>query len=153
MSATKIVQRLMWLWVAILSISGAQVAWWALDRSPPFETISVTAQPVRPGGILLIDGKVRRDLDRDCSIVASRYMIDSHGTRHEIMGLTTMTPEALRKMDAMAPGEVHMALRIPDYVPSGRAQMVTALAYSCNPLQDIVRPVNVEMIAPFEVLP
>lgn len=113
MAATKIVQSLMWLWVLILAISGAQVAWWALDRRPPFETISVTAQPVRPGGILLIDGKVRRDLDRDCSIVASRYMLDARGTRHEIMGLTTMTPEALRKMDAAAPGEVHLGAANP----------------------------------------
>lgn len=153
LSATRILNSLMWLWVIILIVSGVQVAVWWLDRRPPFELLSYTAPPVQAGGVLRVDGLVRRDLDRDCSVVASRNLMDSSASRYEVSSMITMTPAALRKMDAAAPGEIHLSIPIPPYMPPGRADLVTVLAYRCNPLQDIMRPIDVQMRIPFQVLP
>ena len=38
-------------------------------------------------------------------------------------------------------------------VAPGPAKMVTVLRYRCNPMQDLLRPIGVQMTIPFEVLP
>ena len=124
----------------------------ALDRSPPFELLSYATNRPGPGGTLVVRAQVRRDLERECSVTFSRYLFDRFGARHEASGPQLMTPQALRNMDAMAPGQLNLQVPIPPAFPPGPASLTTVLEYRCNPLQDVLRPINVEMAIPFEVV-
>lgn len=143
----------MWFWMLLLVVSLAQVAWWALDRDPPFRLIIAQANSPQPGGVLLVRSRVQRDLERDCSVVFSRYLFDRNGTRHDATSPQMMTAQGLRNMDALAPGQLNVQIQVPDSFPPGHAVMTTILEYRCNPLQDIARPIPVEMSVPFEVVP
>lgn len=152
-AATRIVERLIWLWRAILVVCLLQVAWWAADREPPFRLISAVTNSPEPGGVLHVTALVHRDLERDCSVTFSRYLFDAAGFRHDSIGPQLMTPYALRTMDAMAPGQLNIRMRIPEEFPPGKGTINTVLEYRCNPLQDVMRPIQVEMNIPFEVKP
>ena len=148
-----------WLWVpwmvilCVLLGAIVQVAVWWFDTKPPFQLLSYTASPVRPGETLKIDGKVRRDLGRGCSLMGSRYIMDSTGTRYDMGSSALMTPSALSTMDAMSPGEIHQKFVIPLSIAPGKAVITTTMRYTCNPVHEMVKPIPVEMVIPFEVLP
>ena len=131
----------------------AWVAFMSFDRDPPFKLLSAWASQPRPGGVLVVRAKVFRDLDRECSVTFSRYLFDRFNTRHEVYGPQVMTPRGLRDMDAEAPGELNLQVPIPVAFPPGKAKLTTILEYRCNLLQDLVRPIPVEMHIHFEVLP
>jgi len=61
--------------------------------------------------------------------------------------------EGLREMDSAAPGELNLLVPVPLSFPPGPGKLTTMLEYRCNPLQDVVRPIGLEMNIPFEVLP
>ncbi len=151
--AYKALQRWVWIPYSFLLVFVLRVGVWALDREPPFRLIAASTNAPSPGGVLTVSAQVRRDLDRDCSVLFSRYLFDRNGFRHESMGPQLMTPEALRIMDEIAPGRLNVSLRIPPEFPPGAGTMNTVLEYRCNPLQDLIRPIQVEMVVPFEVLP
>src|SRR5574343_199813 len=50
------------------------------------------------------------------------------------------------------PGELNLQIPIPINFPPGPAVLTTVLEYRCNALQDVLRPINVELNMPFEVL-
>ena len=144
-----------WRWIprAVLLALSAWVLVMAFDREPPFALISSWTSSPKPGGVLVVRAKVRRDLDRECSATFSRYLFDKFGSRHETTGPQIMTAQGIRNMDALAPGELNVQLPVPIDFPAGPANMTTILEYRCNPLQDLFRPIGVEMNIPFEVLP
>lgn len=141
-------------WVPRLVLVGVLI--WigamAFDREPPFKLLSYWTNQPKPGGTLVVRAKVQRDLDRECSVTFSRYLFDRFGARHENTGPQVMTAKAIRNMDAMAPGELNVQMLVPANFPPGPASMTTVLEYRCNPLQDVARPIPVEMNIPFEVL-
>jgi hypothetical protein len=53
----------------------------------------------------------------------------------------------------LAPGVLRGQMQVPLSFPPGPARMVTVLQYRCNPIQDLFRPIGVQMTIPFEVLP
>lgn len=144
-----------WRWIprAVLLALSAWVLVMAFDREPPLALISSWTSSPKPGGILVVRAKVRRDLDRECSATFSRYLFDKFGSRHEATGPQMMTAQGIRNMDALAPGELNVQLPVPINFPAGPAIMTTIFEYRCNPLQDLFRPIGVEMNIPFEVLP
>jgi len=151
--AYRIMRRWVWLpWIFLVGLT-IQLAVWALDREPPFVMLSYTATPVQPGGVLHIDGIVRRDLGRRCGMVGSRYILDSGGIRYDMGGPGMMSASALDRMNAAAPNELHQAYLIPAYIRPGPATMTTTMAYSCNILHDLIRPIPVDVVIAFEVLP
>lgn len=150
---TKVLQRAEWFFSLVLVLCAVPVLYWSLDRSPPFALLSAQVNSPRPGGILYVDARVRRDLDRECSVEFSRYLFDRNGSRHEAGGPQLMTPQAIRAMDAAAPGILRVTMQIPIGFPPGPAEMVTVLQYRCNPIQDLFRPIGVQMTIPLEVLP
>ena len=125
----------------------------AFDRAPPFRMHSYWTNQPKPGGTLVVRAKVQRDLDRECSVTFSRYLFDKVGARHEASGPQMMTPQALRNMDALAPNELNLQVPIPINFPPGPAVLTTVLEYRCNALQDVLRPIGVELNMAFEVLP
>jgi len=150
---TELLMRLEGVFKAFLLLCLIPVVWWAFDREPPFHMISATTNTPRPGEILEVRAVVRRDLDRDCSVTFSRYLFDAAGFRHESTGPQIMTPYALKAMDAMAPGKLNVRMRVPTEFPVGKGTFTTVLVYRCNPLQDLFRPIELEMNVPFEVVP
>jgi len=151
-SVYRLMQRGVWLPWGVLTLVAVQLAVWALDRDPPFALISAQVNSPKPGGVLDVAAVVRRDLGRDCSVTFSRYLFDHSGFRHESFGPQLMSTQALRDMDAQAPGRMNIRLRVPYEFPPGRGTMNTTLEYRCNPLQDVLRPINVQMNVPFEVV-
>lgn len=147
-----VLERLRWLPLLFLVAVLGQCTAWMLDRSPPFRLLSYWTNQPKPGGTLVVRAKVQRDLDRECSVTFSRYLFDKVGARHEASGPQMMTPKALRNMDALAPGELNLQIPIPTNFPPGPAMLATVLEYRCNPLQDVLRPIGVELNMAFEVL-
>lgn len=150
---TKVIQRLEWFWRIVLVLCAGPVLYWALDREPPFALLSYPVNSPRPGDLLYVDARVRRDIDRECTAEFSRYLFDRNGSRHEAQGPQLMTAQAIREMDAANPGVLRVPMQIPFSFPPGPAKMVTVLRYRCNPMQDLLRPIGVQMTIPFEVLP
>jgi hypothetical protein len=139
-------------WLVIF-VAMVQLTVWVLDREPPFKLISYSSIPVRAGGILSIDGYVQRDISRSCSVYASRHIMDSHGTRHDIGGIMFMNADEVVRMDNASPGEVHQKFQMPLYIAPGRATFTTSLVYICNPLHELFKPIPTSMVTEFEVLP
>ncbi len=151
--ATEVIQRLEWLWRIVLVLCAGPVLYWTLDRAPPFALISAQTNSPRPGEVLYVDAQVRRDIHRECTAEFSRYLFDRIGSRHEAQGPQLMTAQSIREMDALAPGVLRVQMQVPLSFPPGPARMVTVLQYRCNPIQDLFRPIGVQMTIPFEVLP
>ena len=146
---------LYWRWIpsTILMVLSGWVLVMAFDREPPFRLLDAWTSQPRPGGVLVVRAKVQRDLERACSVRFSRYLFDRFGSRHESSGPQLMTPQGLREMDAQAPGQLNLQVQIPLSFPPGPGRLTTILEYRCNALQDVLRPIGVEMNIPFEVLP
>jgi hypothetical protein len=107
---------------------------------------------VKPGGVLRIEAKVRRDLSRKCSVQFSRHIFDSQGTRHDISAETMMTFAALQGLEQVTPGRLVLAVHLPPHIALGKARLVTPLIYQCN-VWHSVKPIETTMVVDFEVAP
>ena len=79
--------RLKWLgsipFLAVLLV-------WAVDREPPFALSGpVTVWSGPPGGEMRLDAPVRRDLDRECDVKSTRYIIDGNDSTSTKGGRST----------------------------------------------------------------
>lgn len=134
-AAIKWAGRHAWLgWLLCLPLFWI-LADWALDRAPPFAiTGPVLARNAPPGGTAFFEADVRRDLDRECSVRFSRYLIDGAGVRHEFAVDLLMTPDGLRAMNILMAGKLRIAVEVPRGANPGKAVHTTELFYICNPL-------------------
>jgi hypothetical protein len=147
-----ILQRSAWLAWALLILSALGAATLVLDDQPPFKMIAYTTQPVKPGGVLRVEALVKRDMTRPCSVVFSRHIFDSVGTRHDISAATPMTVVALQGLEKATPGRLVLAVKLPDHIALGKAQLVTPLVYQCNAWHSL-KPIEETMTMTFEVTP
>lgn len=138
-------------WFILLS-SIAALLWLSLDRAPPFESISYTAQPARPGQTAVITAEVRRDLRRNCSVKFSRFFVDAAGTRWEVTPLTSVTAKGLRVFDDASEDRLRVPVPVPVGAAVGRATLIIPLAYRCNVVHEWF-PIDVVLSYEFEVLP
>lgn len=152
MNPTSVLRRSAWLAWLLLIVSGGGLALMIGDDDPPFRLIGYTVEPVRPGGVLRVTADVQRDLDRECSVVFSRHMFDSLGTRIDLAGTRNMTADAIRVLDEVSPGKLRLALPIPAYAAAGPAKLVTPLSYQCNAWH-AMRPIETTTVMVFEVSP
>lgn len=126
--------RLLVVPVIIIVLFWIELAIWALDRHPPFEILNVEPATVEPGQAVYLKAQVRRDVDRNCSVQYTRHIYDGANFRHDLEGVQRMNSEAIRTMDARAPGQLNLTIRVPSNAAPGNASLVTALDYECNPL-------------------
>jgi hypothetical protein len=150
---TALLERMMWFWIAILVVSVGQLAWWAMDRDPPFQVLSYRVWPVRAGGVLWIDADVRRDLARDCRVELSSSIVDSIGVRWDLGTTQSVSPEGIRDLDAKSPGKLMRKMQLPPGMTPGPASVLSSMIYRCNPLHEVARPISVQTRFDFEVLP
>lgn len=137
---------------AILLAAAAAMLFLAMDREPPFVSISYVSTPAQRGGTAVINAEVRRDLRRRCSVQFSRFMVDAAGTRWEVTPLTTVTAQGLRVFDAASTDRLRVPVNVPLGAAPGRATLITPLAYRCNVMHDFF-PIDVVLSYQFEVLP
>lgn len=127
---------------------------WLTDRAPPFSVIGpVVVSNARPGEIIYFTAPVRRDLDRECSVMFSRHIIDVRGIRFELTKEPgVMTAAGLRAMDAAMGKYLRLAVEVPEQAAPGQAAFVTELSYACNPVHR-AWPIEVSMPLLFLIQP
>jgi len=126
--------------VAFALLAGL-VAYWSMDRKPPFELKSYISSAGVPGQIIVIDAIVKRDLDRNCSVTFSRAFFDSRGARTELTdGAMLMNARALFEMNKLNPGQLRLPVKIPVGATSGEGTVMTILDYVCNPTH-LIKPI------------
>jgi hypothetical protein len=140
-------------WLACLLVVGWPLRW-ACDRESPFAiTGPVTVINARAGQEVFFDAPVRRDLDRECSAMFTRWIVDSDGFRRDFeRDPRFASAEDIRRMDAQMNHRLQLAVPVPLAMPVGKAQYMTSLKYECNPLHKRF-PIEVTMALEFEVLP
>ena len=150
---TQLLERMMWLWMLILAVSIAQVIWWSLDREPPFRVNAVRVTNAPRGGLVHIDAEVLRDVRRECGVTLSTHLYDATGAGFTIDSTTIISSAGIAAMERKTPGKLLRTIQLPAGVAVGPASMVSSMAYTCNPLQELLRPIHVQTEFTFEVLP
>jgi hypothetical protein len=143
-----------WLgWLLCLPIL-FKFAQWGTDNVAPFELLATTTVvPGPPGGEVLFESAVRRDLHRECSVRYSRHIVDSRGFRHDFeMEPRYLSADGLRRMDKDMGQRLKIVVNIPKAAAVGPAIYAAELNYVCNPLHTLF-PLRVTMAMPFDVLP
>jgi hypothetical protein len=143
--------RLLLVPVFVLIAFAVEITIWALDRRAPFEILSVEPAMAAPGQSITLSARVRRDIERDCSVTYTRHIYDGANFRHDLEGAQRMNVEAIRAMDARTPNMLHVALHVPVNAAPGGAALVTTLDYECNPLH-AAWPIHVVSEMQFTIL-
>ena len=143
----------MWFWVILLLVSVGQVIWWSLDREPPFKVKEVRVTNSAPGGVVHVDAEVFRDMSRECGVTLSSHLYDSTGTRFVIDATTSISSAGIAALERKSPGKLRRTIQLPDGVAVGPASIVSSMTYTCNALQEVLRPIQVQTDFQFEVLP
>lgn len=150
-AADRLASRLVWLPLVVLALAIAQIYAWATDRKPPFKVVSVDPAIGSPGKPVLLVVHVWRDARRRCRANFTRHLYDHDGYRHDLEGLQRASPEMIADLERRTPGLMLLAVNVPDSIEPGRVELVTDLAYECNPLHAIW-PIEVESRVAFEVV-
>ena len=143
----------MWFWIVLLIVSVGQVVWWAMDRSPPFRVDAVRVTNAQQGGLVHIDAEVFRDIRRVCGVTVSTHLYDVTGARFTIDATSIISSAGISALERKTPGKLLRTIQLPAGVAVGPASMVSSMAYTCNPLQEMMRPIHVQTEFQFEVLP
>lgn len=142
---------LRWIPTVVVVLACGQIVAWAMDRKSPFIVMDgYITPPAHPGGVLRINGKVKRDLSRDCDLEVTQWIEDSNGYRHYLSPVA-MRSESIRKLEEFSPGETHYAAPIPPTVHPGYAIYHAESRYSCNPVHELW-PITILTRIPFEVV-
>lgn len=136
----------------ILAATLVVSAYWAFDRTPPFVLGEYSVFNARAGETAMINAVVSRNTGRNCTVTFSRYLMDSQRIRHDLGGTQYMTAAALQQMERDMPDSLRLAVKIPSDMPGGRANLITALEYRCNPVH-AAYPIDVLLEMPLQVLP
>ena len=130
----------------------AQMVVWAMERTPPFTVLGYVAAPVRAGDTAIVSARVRRDLDRLCSVTYSRVLIDGKGVVFDLTeGVRLMTAQALAELDKRSPDKITFSVNIPVTASAGPGAVITAMEYQCNPIHQ-AKPIPVIMVSKVEIL-
>ena len=110
----------------------APIAWWTLDRVPPFEILGAdpTPNPAHLGDVVDVGWIVRVDR-QGCTVEFTRSVVDAHG------GVRLYTP--LRSSYGTLPiGVQHMhtvqPFTVPLAMPPGDMQVFVKFDIRCNPI-------------------
>lgn len=146
-----VVRTVQWTFAGLAALGVAQIAAWALDRTPSFQLVHVFPAIAVPGQSVVLTMEVRRDVARHCSVSFNRWIYDGKNVRIDLEGRQQMSAAAIENLDARAPRLLTVSVPIPTSAFPGEAELVSDLDYVCNPLQ-VWWPINVVMRAPFEIV-
>lgn len=145
-------QRLSWIPVSVIIVATFMSAIWVSDRKPPFVVkTSVVVPPSVPGGPLLVEGDVERDIGRDCNLETHHWIEDSRGYRHYLPEVIIPSESIRRLEESISPGRTKFSAQIPSTISLGKAIYHAENRYVCNPMH-VVWPISVITRIPFEVV-
>ena len=150
---TELLEKMMWFWIILLVVSIGQIIWWSVDRDPPFRVDAVRVTNARQGGLVHIDAEVFRDVRRECGVTLSSHIYDSTGARFVLDGSTVISSSGIAALERKSPGKLRSTVQLPAGVAVGPASIVSSMTYTCNALQEVLRPIQVQTEFQFEVLP
>jgi hypothetical protein len=141
-----------WAARVILIVAATLIAVQAADRAPPFEVVDYVVPAGAPGETVTFRAKVRRDIDRGCSVTMSRSFFDSSQARWDIDHVQ-FSPAFIEGMERTTPGHMAPTLTIPDAAAPGVGELVSNLDYVCNRVQSWGWPIHVVTRMRVQVLP
>ena len=148
-----LVRTAQWAFAALAALGMAQMLVWAADRKPPFELLSVEPAVATPGESVVLVFRVRRNVERDCAAILTRWVIDGKGVKIDLEGQQRISASAIRELEQRTPGMLITSVPVPLSAFPGDAMLVSDLEYICNPVQKWWWPINVTTIAPFKIGP
>lgn len=129
------------------------IAFWGLDRKPPLSLVEYTYTHVRQGAQLELHAKVKRDIDKGCSVTYARYILDSTGNRSNESQISYMNSKGMMEMAAkMGRDNLNILYPLTTELHPGPATYIVMLDWQCNPLHAIW-PIQQVIEIPFNVLP
>lgn len=135
---------------AILAVAFVIAAGYMLDRRAPFEVIAVEPASARAGDYVVIRAAVRRDASRACNASSARFLFDAGGYRYDL-GQSIASAEMITDMERRAPGQMLIAVKLPEQIALGPAEIKTVLDYVCHK-PHILWPIRVTTTLPFTVV-
>ena len=117
------------------------IVWFAADRAPPFELLSVKPAIGAPGRYVTIYSKVKPSTNRQCASKFNTFILDSAGVRYSVnSSIVELTPDVLA-----------VTVKLPININPGDAMLIKPTKYRCNITHRIV-PIEVIVQLPFTVL-
>lgn len=142
-----------WLATATCVAALAILAVYAADREPPFKVLSAVQPAGYPGQEVAFPAQVWRDRSRPCS--AERFVSAYHsdGLRSDY-GSQTYSAAQIAHQEAQTPGRMAPVFRLPENAMPGKpAYLMVTLHYRCNQAHAWFKPIEVQHVLPFDVLP
>jgi hypothetical protein len=141
------------VWNAAIILGLGSLAWLAMDRAAPFGVVEFDRPPpsIAAGTNMLMSAKVRRDVERMCSVEGTNRMHFADGTRWEASSFKFSAQE-LAHQEARTPDRLRVSIAVPSWAAPGPAQLVTTRYYVCN-VTHLVAPIEVMSVMPFAVVP
>jgi len=128
-----------------------QLSVWIFDSKPPLVVTGPAEHNLAtPGELVKLKVPVIRE--RFCSVLMSRYLVDSQGTYYDLMATRFMSAEGLEQIALINPHHAEFSFEVPLNTAPGPAAVVTQLAYMCNPLQAIW-PLDLDMRTKIDIGP
>ena len=124
-----VVQLFVWRYDTTLAVSTA-------GNSAPVEVSSNTRVKI---AIPVIFNSTRQ-----CSMLISRYFLDSNGTYFDLMATRFVSATGLIEIERASPTSLRFVVTIPAEAAAGSGVIVTQVSSMCNPLQ-IVWPTDIDI--------
>lgn len=124
------------VWLCFLFLFLLILSWYFDDKPPAIVTgkITYTGQ-ARPNSDIIVRVPISGDLTRNCHLIYSRNLIDSHGVKFDLVSNTYVSHRVLLQMKEKHPGELLINIRIPSNVSEGLATVNFVNSWMCNPWQ------------------
>ena len=133
----------------LISVCLLVLAYWAMDRRPPYKLLYIDPAVGAPGEKLIFRSYVWRDRSRDCSATMTRYLIDPTGVV-KVMETYTASDTFIDLEEKEHPGIALAAVEVPRWWPAGPSVMRTVLTYRCN-ITHVFAPIEITVDRPFLV--
>lgn len=142
-----------WFATATCIAALAILAVYAADRKPPFKVLSMSHPMGAPGQEIVFHGQVWRDHSRECSATRTASAYHSDGLRTDY-GTQTFSAAQIAYQESKTPGRMAPTFEVPENAVPGRpAYMMITLQYRCNQAHAWFKPIEVQNVFPFDVLP
>lgn len=148
-----LVRTAQWSFAALAALGIAQMLVWAADREPPFEVVGVDPALATPGESVVLVFHVRRSVERECSAILTRWVIDGKGVKIDLEGQQRISADAIRELERRTPGLLITSVPVPLSAFPGDAMLISDLEYICNPVQKWWWPISITTQAPFTIGP
>ena len=122
-----------------------QIVLWTYDTSLAVSPASNSA-PIEAsrGAKIPINAPIRFSSTRQCSMLISRYILDSNGAYFDLMATRFVSSTGLIEIERASPMNLRFVAAIPQEAALGKGFLVTQVSSMCNPLQ-IVWPADIDI--------